>query len=477
MTRKSRVVAMALMAALVLVAGSAGAIHLWSSARTASTSHQTAAPRYHCAMHPNWVSDRPGDCPICGMRMVPIEAEEGAAHEAEGPVKKTRYRSTMNPTEISDHPGKDSMGMEMVPVEIEEPAAGHGAGLPGRSVVKISAGKQQLIGVKTSLVKRQHLTRTIKTVGRVTFDETRLHHVHTKVSGWIERLYADTTGALVKKGQPLLTLYSPELVASQQEYILALRARGRMAPGSLDSARVGGDDLVASARKRLQLFDLTEEQIAALETSGEAPRTTTLYAPMSGHVISKNVSHGERIDSGTALLELADLSHVWVLADVYEYELPFVSQGQKASMTLSYLPGRNFDGEVTFIYPVLTEATRTVKVRLEFANPDLLLKPEMYAQVELFSDLGEKLVAPDSAVISTGERDVAFVDRGDGYFEPRELRLGARLPDAVEVLEGLEEGERVLTSGNFFVDSESKMKAALSAAGDGGPADLPAHQH
>jgi len=474
MIRKSLVPALVL---LVLAAGAAGAYRVWTSARTASTSHQTAAPRYQCPMHPTMVSDKPGDCPICGMRMVPIEAAEVAAQEAEGPVKKTLYRSTMNLSEISDHPGKDSMGMEMVPVEIEKPAAGHGAGLSGRAVVKISAGKQQLIGVKTSLVKRQHMTRTIRTVGRVTFDETRLHHVHTKVSGWIEHLYTDTTGALVRKGQPLLTLYSPELVASQQEYLLALRARDRMASGSLDSVRVGGNELVASARKRLLLFDLTEEQIAALETSGEAPRTTTLYAPMSGHVISKNVSHGERIDPGTALLDLADLSHVWVLADVYEYELPFVSQGQKASMTLSYLPGRAFDGKVTFIYPVLTEATRTVKVRLEFDNRDLILKPEMYAQVELFSDLGEKLVAPDSAVISTGERDIAFVDNGDGYFEPRELKLGARLPDAVEVLEGLSEGERVLTSGNFLVDSESKMKAALSAAGDGGPADAPAHQH
>ncbi len=477
MTRKSFVALMAVLALLVLAAGAAGAVYLWNGAGTASTSHQTATQRYHCPMHPTMVSDRPGDCPICGMRMVPIEAGEVAAQESEGPVKKTLYRSTMNPAEISDRPGKDSMGMEMVPVEIEEPAAGHRAGLPGRAVVKISAGKQQLIGVKTSLVKRQHLTRTIRTVGRVTFDETRLHHVHTKVSGWIEHLYTDTTGALVKKGQPLLTLYSPELVASQQEYLLALRARDRMATGSLDSVRAAGDELVASARKRLLLFDLAEEQIAALETSGEAPRTTTLYAPMSGHVISKNVSHGERIDPGTALLDLADLSHVWVLADVYEYELPFVSQEQKASMTLSYLPGRTFDGKVTFIYPVLTEATRTVKVRLEFDNPDLILKPEMYAQVELFSDLGEKLVSPDSAVISTGERDIAFVDRGDGYFEPRELRLGARLPDAVEVLEGLSEGERVLTSGNFLVDSESKMKAALSAAGGGGPADLPAHQH
>ena len=318
--RMTSATVMALLVMIVLAAGAAGAMYLWSSARSTSATDRTATQRYHCPMHPNWVSDKPGDCPICGMRMVPIEVGEEVAQELSGPVKKTLYRSTMNPTEISDVPGKDSMGMEMVPVEVEDTAAGHGAGLPGRSVVKISANKQQLIGVKTSLVRRQHMTRTIRTIGRVTFDETRLHHVHTKVSGWIEHLYTNTTGALVKKGQPLLTLYSPELVASQQEYLLALRARDRMAPGSLDSLRAGGSELVASARKRLLLFDLSEEQIAALESSGEAPRTTTLYAPMSGHVISKNVSHGERIDPGTALLDLADLSHVWVLADVYEYE-------------------------------------------------------------------------------------------------------------------------------------------------------------
>jgi len=226
-----------------------------------------------------------------------------------------------------------------------------------------------------------------------------------------------------------------------------------------------GEQLVASARRRLQLYDLTPGQIAALESGGEVTRATTIYAPMTGYVIAKNVTHGERIEPGTTLLDLADLSRLWVLADIYEYEVPFVRQGQKATMTLSYLPGRTFEGRVAFVYPVLSEQSRTVKARLEFANPDLTLKPEMYAEVRLESDLGEKLVVPAGAVISTGERDIVFRDLGDGLLEPREVKIGARLENSVEVVEGLSEGDLVVASGNFLVDSESKLKAALGAAG------------
>jgi RND family efflux transporter MFP subunit len=203
----------------------------------------------------------------------------------------------------------------------------------------------------------------------------------------------------------------------------------------------------------------------------------TLDAPISGSIITRNVTQGDRIEPGTKLLDIAELSHVWVLADIYEYELPFVQVGQVATMTLSYLPGRTFEGRITFIYPTLSEATRTVKVRLEFANPDLALKPEMYAQVEIHADLGLRLSVPESAVISTGTRDLAFVDRGDGYLEPRELKLGLRLPDRFEVLSGVVEGEKVLISGNFLVDSESNMKAALAAVGSDKPAATPGHSH
>ena len=481
-TRRKQVIG----AALGVAALAVGAV-LYFSASPSGVAAPSSAPaanakavRYHCPMHPTMVSDRPGDCPICGMRMVPIEGDEGKGGGPEPAAepaakKKIIYRSTMNPDEMSDRPGKDSMGMEMVPEEIEEPPAGGAAAVDGRVSVKVSTRKRQLIGVRTAPVEKGPFIRTIRTVGRVTYDETRLRNVFTKISGWVERLHANSTGQLVKAGEPLLTIYSPELVASQQEYLLALRARERLANSELSGE--SGRRLVASARRRLLLFDLTPQQIAALEETGEAPATMTLHAPISGHIITRNVTQGDRIEPGTKLLDIAELSRVWVLADIYEYELPFIRLGQVATMTLSYLPARTFEGRITLIYPVLSEATRTVKVRLEFANPDFTLKPEMYAQVEIRSDLGERLTVPESAVITTGTRDIAFVDRGEGYLEPRELKLGVRLPDRFEVLGGLAEGDKVLTSGNFLVDSESKLKAALAAAGTDEAGSAAGHAH
>jgi RND family efflux transporter MFP subunit len=399
------------------------------------------------------VSDRPGDCPICGMRLVPIEAEAG---EHAAPA----------------HTGHSGHATENAPA-----APSAGPAVDGRAPIQLPERRRQLIGVRTTAVERRPLVRTIKTVGRITYDETRLHHVHTKVAGWVERLYANTTGQLVKAGEPLLTLYSPELVASAQEYLIALRGRETLTDATLPSARMSGEQLLASARRRLLLFDISPQQIRALEASGEAPTTMTLHAPISGHILTRNVTQGEKIEPGLNLLDIADLSHVWVLADVYEYELPFIRLGQRATMTLSYLPGRTFEGTVTLIYPVVAEATRTVKVRIEFPNPGFTLRPEMYAEVEIRSDLGEALVIPESAVISTGQRDLAFVDHGGGTLEPRELKIGTRLADAYEVLDGLAEGDRVVTSGNFLIDSESKLKAALAEVGSGTSGTAAGHSH
>ncbi|PYT06155.1 MAG: efflux RND transporter periplasmic adaptor subunit [Acidobacteria bacterium] len=447
MNRKAFFLTVLLTAALVLAAGSAWLLTRGSGPMQPSRSAKTG--KYHCPMHPKMISDRPGDCPICQMRMVPMDAAtEGAGtvdagadagtsgagtKEAGQPEvrnapskKKILYRSTMNPNEISDRPGKDSMGMEMVPVEVEEEAPAARASVEGLSPVRISLQKQQLIGVKTTAVAVSPLRRTVRAVGRVTFDETRLHHIHTKVSGYVERLHANATGELVRKGEPLVEIYSPELLASQQEYLVALAARARTSGSSLPSV-----------------------------------------APMSGTVIQRNVTHGERVGPEMTLLELADLSRVWVLASVYEYELPFVREGEKATMSLSYVPGVSFEGRVSKIYPVLDAATRTAQVRLEFPNPGLVLKPEMYAEVQLVADLGKRLAVPDTAVMETGTRSIVFVDRGEGFFEPREISIGLRLPDRYEVLGGLREGEKVLTAGHFFIDSESRLKAALAETGEG----------
>jgi len=434
--------------------------------------------RYFCPMHPAMVSDTPRDCPICSMRMVPME-EAGPSAEPPVPAKKRKivWRSPMNPSEVSDRPGKDSMGMDMVPVEVEE-REGAVAGPPiveGRAAVRIPRAKQQLVGVRTAPVARSPFRRTIRTVGHVTFDETRLHHVHTKIGGFVERLYANATGQWVERGQPLLEIYSPELLASQHEYLIALEARDRTPGSPLPGFTRSNDEIVASARRRLELFDVSEDQIRELERTRRAKRTVTLHAPVSGVVLERNVSHGEKVEPETKLLDLVDLSRVWVLASVYEYELPFVRLGQRATLQFASWPGRTFQGTVTFVYPILDAPTRTARLRLEFPNPALELKPGMYGDVLLEADLGERLSVPAEAVIETGTRSLVFVDRGEGLFEPRAVRIGLRAEETYEVLEGLAEGETVVVSGNFLVDSESRLKAALAALPQG-PAVAPAGQ-
>jgi Cu(I)/Ag(I) efflux system membrane fusion protein len=484
-----------LCAAALLIAGMAGCSgsgkRKSEPAGGASQTAPAAQARYHCPMHPTMISDKPGDCPICGMRLVPVEEKEqtppaggkdsaaspGASAPSAAPVsrpagKKVIYRSTMNPAEVSNKPGKDSMGMEMEAVEVEE-GPGAKTEVEGLAGVRIPIRKQQLIGVRTEVVKRAPLVRTIRTVGRVAVDETRLRHVHTKVEGWIESLYVNATGEKVRMGQPLLSVYSPELLATQEEHLLALRSRAALGEAALPEAVKRADELVESSRRRLLLYDLTPGQIQELEKSGRPSRTVTLVAPVTGYVLQRNVAGGEKIDSNTTLLDIADLSRVWVIASVYEYELPFVKIGQPATISLSYLAGKTLQGKVSLIYPVLEASTRTVQVRVEFENPDMELRPDMFAQVELQGSLGDRLTVPDSAVLSSGTRDIVFVAQGEGYFEPREVRIGLRLPDAMEIVEGLSEGERVVTSGNFLIDSESRLKSALEAAaappGQGGP--------
>lgn len=372
--------------------------------------------------------------------------------------------------------------MEMVAVEIEEPVAGAEPVVGGRSTINLDDRRRQLIGVRTVRVEEKPLVRTINAVGVIAYDETRLHQVTAKVGGWVETLQANATGEPIRKGEPLLTIYSPELLATSQEYLLAIRARDRLAGSDMASVRDDSEALVRSARRRLDLFDLSSRQIANLETTGEAPRVMTLYAPITGTIITRKVTQGEKIEPGAPLLELADLGRVWVLAEVYEYELAFVKVGQKAVMTLPYLPGRTLEGRVDLVYPVLSEATRTVKLRLAFPNPDLSLRPEMYANVRIESGQGAGIVIPDSALIHSGARSIVFVDRGDGNLEPREIKLGVRLDQSVEVLEGLAAGENVVVSGNFLIDSESQLKAALRASTPGKDAGTvgkaaPGHVH
>jgi RND family efflux transporter MFP subunit len=467
-TAKRGVVWLTVVLLLAALAVIVGVRRVGRRAEPVVTASSRTAVKYHCPMHPTMVSDRPGNCPICGMGLVSTEAPDpsapiGQPAAAVPPARKrTIYRSTMKPGEVSDKPGKDSMGMEMEPVEVDEGPPG-GMQVEGRATVQIPTRKQNLIGVRTEVVKRTPFIRSVQAVGRVAVDEKRLRHIHTKIEGWIEKLYINATGEKVRAGEPLLSIYSPELLATQEEHLLALRSRAAMGEGALPGALKRADELVESSRRRLRLYDLTSGQIDELEKGGQPSRAVTLFSPVSGYVLQRNVSGGEKIDPSTTLLDIADLSRVWIIASVYEYELPFVKVGQAAVMTLASLPGKTFLGEVSLIYPVLEPATRTVQVRIELANPGMELKPDMFVQVELRGDLGERLAVPDSAVLSSGTRDIVFVQQGEGYFEPRVVRIGLRLPEAMEILEGISEGERVVTSGNFLIDSESRLKAALEA--------------
>ncbi len=466
-----------ILAALILVAAVAAAAFfggrlLGRGERAAgdatATAQEHAKVRYHCPMHPTVISDHPGSCPICGMRLVPLEAHtpspgEGGSPKPE-PRKKVLYRSTMNPSEVSDRPGKDSMGMEMERVELDEKA--DGGGVEGLATIQVPERKRQLIGVRTEPVGRIPFVRTLQAVGRVTVDETRIHHLHTKVEGWVERLLVNATGERVRQGQTLLTIYSPELLATQEEHLLALRARQALGPDAPPDAVRRADALRESTRRRLLLYDLAPELLDELERTGVPMKAVPFRSPIPGYVLQRNVTQGERITPDANLLDIADLSRLWVLASVYEYELPFVRMGQAATMSLAYQPGKSYRGRVDLIYPVLEPSSRTVQVRLEFANPEMELKPEMFAEVRIEADLGLRLAVPESAILSTGTRNLVFVAVDEGSFEPREVRLGVRLPDAAEVLAGLEEGERVVTSGNFLLDSESKLKAALKEAAE-----------
>jgi Cu(I)/Ag(I) efflux system membrane fusion protein len=340
--------------------------------------------------------------------------------------------------------------------------------IPSDSVV-VSPERQQISGVRFGPVGFQNLERIIRTVGRLDFDEKKISTVNPKIGGWIEELYVDYTGKMVRKGQPLLSIYSPELVSTQEEYLLALKAKKILSASPIADISGGGESLLQAARRRLLLWDITPKQIETLEKTGEIKKTMVLYAPADGFVMEKMAFKGMSLMPGVTLFKIGDLSTIWVIADIYEYELPFIKIGNKARITLAYFPGESFEGTATYIYPSLDPKTRTAKVRFDLPNPEFKLKPEMWANVELKIPLGRKLVVPEEAVMDSGTMQMVFVDRGQGHFESRHIQIGAKVQGYYEVLSGLREGEKVVTSANFLIDSESQLKAATGAMGG--------HQH
>ena len=329
--------------------------------------------------------------------------------------------------------------------------------------VVLNPATQQLIGVRYAEVRRARMERTVRTVGLLQMDDTKISRVHVKIAGWIEKVYLDYVGKLIKKGQPLFTLYSPDLVSTEEEYLIARRGENYLGKSPYAEVSAGANSLLVATRDRLRLWDIDDAQIHKLEETGKAERTLTLYSPINGFVMSRNAYEQTYVTPETELYDISDLSTIWVYVDIYEYEAPYVHVGQPASMQLSYFPGKTYRGLVTYVYPTLDPKTRTIKVRLEFPNPGFELRPNMYADVELKIDYGTQTLLPSEAILNSGTKQVVFVAKPNGYFEPREIKVGDQFDGQTVVLAGLKPGEQVVSSGNFLVDSESRLGAAMAA--------------
>jgi Cu(I)/Ag(I) efflux system membrane fusion protein len=410
----------ALFAGLLLLA----AVSIGSYARSRHPKHAARLEAqkiiYQCPMHPSYTSDKPGDCPICGMTLEPVEPADTLATGAEG---------------------------------------GHGGDVPGLAPVHISPERIQLIGVRTARAERRSLGGRLDLVGFVSPDETALRRVQLRVAGWVQELYLSRTGERVAAGQPLLAIYSPELYQSEQEYLIELHAM-ETAPAMEHEGRGAG-----AARERLSLLGVPAEELARLERERTASTRLVLTAPFAGTVLERGVVEGQYIGADTPLFSIADLSRLWVLADLYEMDLGRVHSGDRARFTAGSLPGRTFDGRVDFVYPTVSSETRTVKLRITLENPRGELRPGMYGRVVVTAAGTPGLAIPGEAVVNTGERDYVFLARAGGTFEPRMIAVGLQDGDWVQVLSGLAEGDTVVASASFLIDSESRLKAAIAGMG------------
>ena len=342
------------------------------------------------------------------------------------------------------------------------------------NAIFIAPQKQQLIGMRTVAVSVQPLSKEIRAVGKVAVDETRVTHIHTKVSGYIEEVFANYIGKPVRRGEPLFTIYSPDLVSTQQEYLLAWKSRNILTKSAFPDIARGSDNLLAATRERLRLFDISEEEIKRLETEGTAKRALAVYSPVSGIVTARAAyHHGTFVNPEMELFTIVDLSKVWILGEIYEFELPFVRVGQVAEVTFPYATTQKaLNGRVDFITPFVDPKTRTAQVRIEFSNPDLVLKPDSFTNVILRANLGQMLVVPTDAVLNTGVEQYVFLDLGAGYVEPRRVEVSATSGDSIAIARGLKAGDRVVTAANFILDAESRLKGAFANMGNATPVNI-----
>ena len=511
---------------LMALAAAASIVHYFGVFHPSSAAE--SGTQYYCPMHPSIVQDHPGECPICSMTLVAREGGKGKSQSPPGMHKVSMaadradaggqqpdggkhqgaYYCPMHPNETSDDPNarcpECAMKMEPRPQKAQEdmkgmsgmpgmagmpgmqmPDAGQGTtprsestgpGAPGREgripaglgPVDLTSDRIQLLGMRTAPVKRQQLDPELRTVGYVAANEKGLAQLHTRFAGWIEQLNVNQTGERVRRGQVLASIYSPELLNAQQEFINARRWSSESGdPKSVSQMTVSG--LAADARRRLELLGISKTEIDRLAQSGQPLRALPVRSTVNGYVTAKNVQQGQYVDPSAVMFEVADLSTVWVLADVYEYQVDRISVGQRGVLELVGLPGRTFSGQVQFIYPSIDAATRTLRVRFEFPNPDLKLRPGMYGNVQLQLEKKIGLVIPSEALVDTGEVQYVFLALGGGHFEPRRVRVGERSGEMVQILEGVEEGEVVVTTANFLIDSESRLRATIEGATGSAP--------
>lgn len=418
-------------------------------------------------MHPAYTSDKPGIAPDCGMKLVPVyeDGSQGDTAASEMPTGKVLYYSDpQQPAYRSQNPGMNpETGNELKPVYENDPAS-----MP-MGTIRMSEEKQQLIGVTFGAVTPGAGVHSFRSVGKVMMDETRFSKVQTRIDGWIEKVFVDFTGKFVEKGQPLLTMYSPEMLASQQEYLLALRSWEIMKGSPLIGSQQQSESLIAASRKRLELFSLSEPQIEEITRTQQPITNITIYSPLSGYVMMRNAFPKQRITPETELYTIVDLSRVWIVADVFESDASMIQMGMPAQISLSYGGGRKINGRVSYVQPLVDPTTRTLKVRIEIGNPDLLLKPDMFVDVDFGATMSAGMTVPSEAVLDTGLKKTVFVDRGNGYLEPRRVETGVMIGDRIEITKGLTLNDRVVISSHFLIDSESQLKS--SAAGMAG------HQH
>lgn len=402
---------------------------------------------YSCGMHPNIIESESGTCPICGMNLTPIKGSKKKDSKTPKDRKIIYWRAPMNPNEIYDAPGKSQMGMDLVPVYEDEGGAS--------GVVTVDGSVLQSMNVKMEFVKSRNLSSTVYTNGTLVTDERKEFALTTKIDGWIEKLYINYTGQKVKKGQKLVDIYSPELVAAQQELLTAINYQSSV-NNSIKS------EMTNNAKRKLELFDISKANIEKIIRTKKINKYMTLYAPFNGTVLSKNVLVGEMIKAGKKIIKIADLTNLWLKADIYESELGKISVGADTKVTFSYNTGKEYFGKVTFIYPTVNPTTRTVTVRIDIKNNNDELKPSMFGNVTIKGkSFGEFPTVPETAVLQSGKQSIVIRSLGEGRFKPVEVKLGQYSEGYYQVLAGLKVNDAIVTSGQFMIDSESNLRAAV----------------